>query len=243
MIGVVINKIIDKLGYRIVKTIPVVVSKNKSYIDCEDTVTKANEQNLSVSEYVEKSWNQVGATQKVIENISRITGTINIKNVLEIGPGTGRYLEKIKHIYSPSNYVIYEIDEAWSQWLGKKYNVTVRNSDGRTLSYDKDSELDFVHAHGVFTYLPFLNSFEYFKEMIRVCKKNGTITFDFYSAELFDNNEIKKWLGTAERYPVPVSAQTIKKYFADLGAAFLGEFENPYGHGFSTYHVYRKNEC
>lgn len=240
IIGFFINRIIGTLGYKVVKITPIVGSKKTSYIDCKDTVTDAKRQNLSVCEYVERRWNQVGATQKVIENISSISGLITVENVLEIGPGTGRYLEKIKKRFGTSKYVIYETDEEWSAWLAKNYGVFAQPADGISLSHELNEDYNLIHAHGVFTYLQFLHSLSYMAEMIRVCKKGGSIVFDFFDSEKFGQKEVEKWLAVGERYPVLIPGGLVKKIFADKGLKFDGEFDNPYGQSYSTYFVFRK---
>ncbi|MBI2966764.1 MAG: class I SAM-dependent methyltransferase [Bacteroidetes bacterium] len=242
MIGTLINRIIGKAGYRMVKMDRGGEKKKGTYIDCRETLWNARKNNLSVGDYVEKMWNQVGATQKIIDNISRIVNPASLDNILEIGPGTGRYLDKIIKRYSPKKYVIYETDEDWSEWLGQNYSIIARQADGRTLSFEEDDEFDLVQAHGLFVYLPFLHSFEYFNEMMRVTKKDGIIVFDFFSSETFDKESINKWLSFKERYPVVLSAHAVKDYFAGAGLSLIGNFTNPYGHGLSTYHVYKKNE-
>ena len=70
------------------------------YIPAKQTVNSAKTKGLSVVQYVEKMWNKEGNTQKVIDNLEKLgVFQSSIKNILEIGSGTGRYLEKMYQIF------------------------------------------------------------------------------------------------------------------------------------------------
>ena len=68
-------------------------SNGLSYISAKQTIKAANINGLSVCDYVEKEWNQVGETQKVIDRMNEY-GAFNFEkpSVCEIGAGTGRYM-------------------------------------------------------------------------------------------------------------------------------------------------------
>lgn len=216
--------------------------KKKYYIDCEETVNAAKKEGLSVCDYVEKMWDNVGATDKVIENMNQICGFAQYERICEIGPGTGRYLEKIVKLTNPKEYHIYEIDQGWADWLEKEYSPPVIKikADGRSLKDTDCGSCDLVHAHGVFVYLSFLTSYEYFREMIRVCKNGGYIAFDFYDDNDFTFDIIKKWLDSDSRYPVLLNGNKIKSFFRTQGLGFKCEFVNKYGQSFSRYFVFKK---
>ena len=67
-----------------------------SYISAKDTVAAAKADGLSVCDYVEKEWDQIGKTQKVIDKMKDF-GFFKLSNpsICEIGAGTGRYMEKV----------------------------------------------------------------------------------------------------------------------------------------------------
>jgi hypothetical protein len=75
--------------------------------------------------------------------------------------------------------------------------------------------------------------------MIRVCRPQGAIVFDFFPAEGFDEVMILQWLQYDERYPVVLPAMHVQSFFRKRGCHLVHEFENPYGHGRSRYFVFR----
>jgi len=79
---------------------------------------------------------------------------------------------------APERYEIYETARDWRAWLAKQYPVVVHQADGHALSQTEDNSVDLVQAHGVFIYLPFLNSVEYFREIARVPRPGGLAAFD-----------------------------------------------------------------
>lgn len=79
---------------------------------------------MSVCDYVEKMWDQIGETQKVIDNMERLGVFQNVNpTICEIGAGTGRYMEKVIGICNPEKYESYEIAIAWAEWLQKEYPI------------------------------------------------------------------------------------------------------------------------
>ena len=43
--------------------------------------------------------------------------------VVEIGPGTGRYLARVRELAKPRRHVVYETAEDWRVWLAAEYGV------------------------------------------------------------------------------------------------------------------------
>ena len=144
------------------------------YISAKETVSAAKREALSVCEYVEKLWDKQGDTQKVIDEMASyaVFQTEN-PNVLEIGTGTGRYLEKVLDRCKPAKYESYETADDWSEWLQFAYPIVSKEADGVSLKDTPTRSIDLLHAHGVFVYLPFLASYRYFKEIFRVVKNWG----------------------------------------------------------------------
>ena len=228
--------------YKWLENIPEIESGKKVYIGAKETVLAARKKNLSVCDYVEELWENKGGTERVVSNILNDIVLDKADLVCEIGPGTGRYIEKVIEKLNPGSYHIYEIAKDWEFYLKKQYSPLVKacSADGKTLTDTKSSSCDLVMAHGVFVYISFLNSFEYFKEMIRVCKPGGYISFDFYSDKDFDIETINKWLETQERYPLVLPEQTVHRFFSSHGCDLIKSFKNKYGHSFSNYYLLRR---
>jgi hypothetical protein len=160
------------LGYEVVP----LRKTGGGHIDAVQTIHAANLQGQSVCEYVESLWDQHGWTDRVIEEMRKAGSLIPCDRVCEIGPGTGRYLERVLQKVSPRQYDIYETANDWATWLESTYApfVVRQPADGHTLRHTPSGSCGLVHAHGVFVYLPFLHAFEYFVEMARVCAGGAT---------------------------------------------------------------------
>jgi SAM-dependent methyltransferase len=225
-------------GYQITK-----LPRSKgSYIDAKVTIEAASASRQTIREYVETLWNQEGQTAKVIEQMNDAGCLLPCNRVLEIGAGTGRYLELILPKVHPQQYEVYELDQDWADYLAHQYapQVISQPTEGTNLRYTTNESCDLVHAHGVFVYLPVLSAFEYFYEMIRVCKKSGYIVFDCYSDVEFTVETIENWLKSIDRYPVVLPSQSILDFFRKNDCKFCHQFLNKYGHGYSLYFVFQK---
>ncbi|SFF18299.1 glycosyltransferase [Thermoflexibacter ruber] len=219
--------------------------KSGNYISCEETVNEANKRGLSVGEYVEEIWNQQGQSEEVILELHSYGFFQTGSTMLEIGGGTGRYIDHVLKKYPVKNIISYEIAEDWSYYLEEKYAPILvrRDSDGFNLKFEKDSSIDNLVAHGVFVYLPLLHAFHYFREIARVTKNKGLVAFDIYTAEQFDIPMIDNWLDKGGHYyPVIISQQLVVDYFSKLCFTYLGSFNNKHGYSFSTYLVFQKND-
>jgi SAM-dependent methyltransferase len=232
-----VNHCLHPVGYQLVRN----GSCGGRYIDAKATVQGAKAKGQSVCEYVEDLWGQRGATAHVVEEMRRAGCLAPCERVLEIGAGTGRYLELVLRKICPDQYEIYETVDDWATWLASTYGPSVvrQPADGRTLRYTPSHSCGLVHAHGVFVYLSLLHAFEYFAEMIRVCKPQGSIVFDFYPAETFDEAMIVQWLQYDDRYPAVLPAVHVQSFFLNRGCHLINEFDNPHGHGRSRYFIFR----
>ncbi len=211
------------------------------YISAKETVSAAKADGLSVCDYVEKEWNQVGETQKVIESM-RDFGAFNHQNpaVCEIGAGTGRYMEKVLEVCEPANYESYETAEDWTDWLQKQYPIISHPTNGNSLEHTKDNSIDLLHAHGVFVYIPFFDTAKYFKEINRVTKNGSYIVFDCITEDCLDEKNLNTWVSSNYNYPRPVYEKFIMKSFPQKKYELLGTFFIKYGQGKSKYFVFRK---
>jgi SAM-dependent methyltransferase len=212
------------------------------YISAEETVSAAEREKLSVCDYVERLWERQGDTQRVIEQMQSCGAFTAVSpNVLEIGTGTGRYLEKVLQQCKPAKYESYEYNEDWSDWLQSKYSIISHEADGESLKQTLDKSVDLVHSHGVFVYLPFLVSYGYWKEIWRVTADGGIVIFDIYSEDCLDEETVDKWLKSPERYPCFLSKSYIFSHFAKHDFDLINTFKNRHGKGHSEYLVFIKN--
>ncbi len=205
------------------------------------TVQAAKAAGQTICEYVEALWDQQGATARVMQEMSSAGCLVPCERVLEIGPGTGRYLELVLRQVSPRQYDIYETADDWAAWLASTYAPPVvrQPADGRSLRQTRSQSCGLVHAHGVFVYLSVLHAFEYFTEMVRVCTPHGSIVFDFYPAEAFDGPTIQRWLEHTDWSPLVLPGEHVRSFFLNHGCELIREFDNPHGHGRSHYFVFR----
>lgn len=213
------------------------------YISAIETVSAAEREGLSVCNYVEKLWGQQGDTQRVIDQMSSC-GVFDIKapNVLEIGTGTGRYLEKVLEKCKPALYESYETSEGWAEWLQSSYPIISHKADGVTLNQTATHSVDILHSHGVFVYLPFLVSYRYWKEIWRVVKSGGFVVFDIYSEGCADELAVEQWHLAQHNYPCFISRDYVVSLFAKYGFTLLKTFKNRYGASHSEYLVFVRNK-
>jgi SAM-dependent methyltransferase len=232
------NRFLHHLGYKI----ETIGAGRGGYIDATATVEEAKTKGQSICEYVETLWDQRGCTAHVIEEMKNVGCFTYPGRVVEIGAGTGRYLEYVLKEMRPTRYDIYETADDWASWLAATYGpIVIRQpADGRTLIHTPNQSCLLVHAHGVFVYLNILNSFEYFSEMYRVCTPGGYIVFDFYPAAAFGEAVIDRWLQSEHRFPVVLPGEHVQAYFATRDCDLIHEFDNKHGQGYSHYFIFRR---
>jgi SAM-dependent methyltransferase len=212
------------------------VAPSGGYIPASDTVAAAKAAGLSVGDYVERLWGIEGQTTSIMNRLP-ITAP---KNIVEIGAGTGLYLEHTLKRCHPDRYQVYEIDKGWSDWLAKTYPVEVCTADGRSLRATPSNSVDFIHAHGVFVYLPFLISYRYFKEILRVAAPEALVVFDFFSEASFARETVDKWIESGGLFPCFLSAAYVRQFFEDSGFRVTDSFSARCGVGFSEYLVFSR---
>lgn len=238
----IINSILGLLNLKLIKATHVFNANNQGYISAKETLKDAKKYGLSVCDYVEKIWDQVGETQEVIDNMAKL-GVFKFNNpaICEIGAGTGRYMDKVIKKCKPERYESYETAIDWSEWLEKEYPIISHPTDGFTLNSTKDNSIDLIHAHGVFVYLPFFDSLRYFKEMDRITTTDSYIVFDCITEDCLATKTLNKWLDSEYNYPQILSEKHIFDFFPDSKYKLIGNFFITYGQGKSKYFVFKKN--
>jgi SAM-dependent methyltransferase len=195
-----------------------------------------------VPAYVAELWNEHGVVETNIKRLHDAGALKGCSRVLEIGPGTGRYLEQIKPATAPETYEIYEVDTFWAEYLEKTYGILRQPADGLTLASTPSESCGLVHAHFVFVYLPIVVAFGYFAEMCRVCAPGGYVVFDFFPDEVCDLPNVERWLATRDtsNWQVILPRAAILNWFEKAGVQLVDEFDGQVIVGTSRYLVLQK---
>jgi hypothetical protein len=185
-----------------------------------------------------------GATESTIKGMVGL-GVFEkpINAIVEIGPGSGRYLEKTVAHCEPKRYEIYETSAPWAAYLQKNYNVVMRPTDGRHLSSTSDQSVDLVQAHKVFSGIPSLPTFGYWKEMSRVCRVGGFVVFDILTEVCLEPSILHKWIGSAidnGAYPAAIPREAAINFFKSESFDLKGSFLAPMGPGLTEVFVFQK---
>jgi SAM-dependent methyltransferase len=213
----------------------------KSYISFTQTIRAASEAGLSVGDYIDAKYHVPGATQTTIDDLTeRGIFDDKIGSVCEIGPGSGRYLEKIQRLSTPCSYEIYETDKDWSDWLERKYHVVAHQADGTNLRDTATGSVDLVHAHKVFVYLPFIVTFQYFGEMIRVTRPGGKIVLDIVSENCMSDAIIDQWIASRAYSRCMIPRDFVIDFFARRQCFLQSSFLAPMLPGQSEYLIFAK---
>jgi hypothetical protein len=240
------NWVIGPLGVEVVRKDRHDWSDTRNFIPIEDTLAGARRAGISVGDYIDTVLNNIpGATQFTIDEMKRL-GVFDeaAGTVLEIGPGSGRYLEKTIAVCSPGRYEIYETSQPWAAFLVREYRVTQQPTDGRGLTSTPDASCDLVHAHKVFSSIPFLPTVKYWGEMARVARSGAYIAFDIMTEACLDTATLRKWAASGidnGAYPAAMPRKVALEFFAETGCALVGSFTVPMGEGRTETFVFRKN--
>jgi SAM-dependent methyltransferase len=235
----ILNKIVNYYGFKL-------VPKGLDYFDPETQINAAKEKGLSLCEYLE-SYNVSGVGKRrdaIIESFKMHLPDV-AKTILEIGAGTGMYMEKIIENYHPKKIEVYETNLGWVKYLKGEYNsktnLVCHNADGVSLNYTKDYSVDLVFSNGVFVYLPLIQTFRYLEEMVRVCKPGGYIVFDCFTSKNFGIEIIKKWAESIHSFPVIISDELINEFGICFNLDLRASFNVNYHESYSTYFIFQKN--
>lgn len=219
----------------------------EGFIPFKPTIKAAHEAGLSVGDYIDSVINSTpGATQSTIDELRGLgVFTSNPSTVLEIGPGSGRYLEKTLEECSPNRYEIYETATPWANYLMEKFDVVRQPVCNSSLAPTADVSIDLVQAHKVFNGVTFLCSCRYFYEMARVARPGGLIVFDVMTERCLDPATVHAWATKGgkghDSYPAPFPRQACLELFATLGIGLEASFLAPLAYGFTEVLVLRKS--
>lgn len=236
-----VDRYLHRRGYTAVRS-------GGSYIDAGATAAEAKRMNLSICEYLESKEDdprKVGRRDRIIDKVLSVIDPQEVRCVVEIGSGTGMYLDRITEDCMVSDYEVYETDLGWQQFLKShcsKFDCTVQvhQCDGRSLSKTATCTADFVHAHGVFVYLSTIQTAAYLVEMARVCKPSGFVVLDVYAGSTFDLQVTRNWLASGWTFPVVIDEEWLIGLAKHLGLDLVDRFEEIHGASWVTYFIFRR---
>jgi SAM-dependent methyltransferase len=217
------------------------------FIPFEPTVRAAQSAGMSIGDYIDAVMNGTpGATASTIARLDELgVFADDPVTILEIGPGSGRYLEKTLQVCSPRRYEIYETAVPWRDYLVETYQVVAQPTEGSSLAPTPDGSVDLVMAHKVFNTVTFLLSSRYFLDMARVTRPGGRIVFDAMTETCLDPDTVRAWAtkggGGHDSYPAAMPRATVVDLFATLGCTLQSSFLAPMGFASTEVLVFRKD--
>jgi len=203
----------------------------EQFLPFRETIEEARRAGLSLCDYIDKTHNKPGATQETIDQMAALGAFEDkIERVCEIGPGSGRYLEKTLEACNPVHYEVYETANSWAEYLVETYKVISRPTDGRSLPHTASESIDLIQAHKVLVCTPFLTTISYLSEMARVLRSGGKAVFDIVTEDCMDDAAVDTWLKarkTSGSYPNLLPKQYVVDYMANRGLSLDGSFHIP----------------
>lgn len=177
----------------------------RGYIDARAMLRGAAASGMEVNEFIEVRQGWPGFVRHADDYALRLqdAGVLSgaTRDVVEIGPGSGRHAAAILARVPGANYTAYEPDPWWRDHLAKTHGVRVPVAVGELLNDSPDDSVDLVHAVLTFVYLPFLSVVSYFNEAARVLRPGGFLHFDVFVEDSFTPESLTRWLRLGDRYP------------------------------------------
>jgi SAM-dependent methyltransferase len=211
------------------------------FLPARETIAAAKRAGLSVGDYLDRYSAEPQATTDAVRALLHIGALGNeVRRVCEIGPGSGRYAEKVIEALRPSAYEIYETASDWLPHLRRLPNLVERPADGHTLSATPSESVDLVQAHKLFVYIPFVTTIGYLEEMARVVRPGGVVAFDIITEDCLDEQATKTWVAqNAVIYWVTPRDWTVE-LMDRRGLAFIGSHFEPLSGARTELLVFRK---
>jgi hypothetical protein len=216
----------------------------RTFLPFEETIRSAVRSNMTVGQYIDATYNVPGVNESTVAQLEEL-GVFNSRpaRILELGPGSGRYLEQVAAICQPESYEIYETATPWASWLVKNYGVVLRPTDGRSLSATPTASVDLSHAHKVMCVLPFLTICRYLLELMRVTREGGYVVFDVPTEKCMPVEAVQEWADSdvdAGPYPSFLARHLVLDNFTSRGFELVGSFLTHMKPGMTEYFVFRR---
>jgi len=212
----------------------------KTFIPAQETLAAAKHSGLSVGDYIDKTFAEPGVTTATVKAMLDLGGLKGqVSRVCEIGPGSGRYMEKVIEFLHPNAYEIYETADDWLPYLRTFPTVLVQPCDGRTLSSTETASVDLVHAQKVFVYIDFWATANYLNEMARVVRPGGTVAFDVVTEDCLDEVSVKYSMEHGSIYRLTPRTWAID-FLTSRGLSYVGHYFPVLPPGTSELMVFRR---
>lgn len=240
-----VNWVIGPLGVQVVRKGQHDWNDTRNFIPIEETLAAAKSRGMSIGDYIDGVLNNIpGATKFTMDELGRLGVFAKpIDCVLEIGPGSGRYLEKTIAACTPKRVEIYETSLPWASFLASQYHVTLQQTDGHSLAPTSDHSCDIVQAFKVFSSIPFMPTIKYWAEMLRVARSGAFIIFDIMTDACLSPETVWRWTASGVdngAYPAAMPRSTAVDFFASAGCTLVGSFLVPMGVGQTETLVFQK---
>ncbi|MER7758671.1 methyltransferase domain-containing protein [Streptomyces sp. NPDC097619] len=229
-----VRRLLARTGFDIVRSTDNLGGVD-DFLPYEPTLRAARKAGLSVGDYLDEVVNGTpGATLGTIDELRRVgVYAHDPRTVLEIGPGSGRYLEKTLKECSPDRYEIYETAAPWAAHLVENFGVVALPAAGSSLAPTPDGSVDLVQAHKVFNTVTFLCAVRYFFEMARVTRPGGRIVFDVLTENCLDPTTVETWATKGGEghgsFPAAMPRRACTDLFESLGCRLEAAFTAPLG--------------
>lgn len=240
-IGRQVNRLLLPFGYKMTTV---------GYLNARDLVRLAGGRGEKLTAYKEREYAALdphckGRLDRIVSRIEKHIQEAGDLRYLEVGTGTGRYMEKFLKNCSCSAYEVYEIDWQWRDYLSKTYSadrrVVIKNCDGRTLSPTPSDSCDVVTANGVLVYQKHCINLSYMDEMYRVCKKGGIIAFDVLLSSKVGLDELRGFCEREMWFPILSPDDMLETWIREKGLRLEDKFDDALQPFItSTYYVLRK---
>ncbi len=223
----------------------------EGFLDSKSIINSAGNSGLTICEYLESLEFDIrkhGRRNRIIQCLDNNNIFFHCQVVLEIGAGTGMYLEKVFDLAKPLRYEIYETNFGWMNYLKKRYSDSkdckffFQQTDGETLKNTVTGSCNLVHAHAVFVYIPILKIFSYIKESSRVLVPGGFLVFDCLLDIKWKKEDIENWMDSSWRFPIILPYNLLIEFTQRYNLELVHQFDEIYGASMSNYLVFKKNQ-
>jgi SAM-dependent methyltransferase len=235
-----INGALRPFGFQVIRghsTDPAI----QPFLPARKTIDAAKRAGLSVGDYLDRYSAEPNVTGGAVQAMLQMSALGNqVDRVCEIGPGSGRYAEKVIAALRPAAYEIYETASDWLPYLRRLPNLVERRADGHTLADTAAASVDLVHAHKLFVYIPFVATAGYLEEMARVARPGGVVAFDIVTESCLTEGATKTWIAQNASIYVPTPRAWTIDLLARHGLTLLGSHFEPLSGGLTELLVFRK---